>query len=99
MFILKATVQQRLWVPSDLENDRFEVLDILLGSFISYMDALEVHTQGATIRLPDYPGQSIFGSGNHDLQKSCLTGQVQIISKLILSLSHIIQTSKIILIS
>ena len=55
--------------------------------------------QGATIRLLGCPGQSIFGSGTHDLQKSCLTGQVQIISKLTLILSHMLQTSKIILIS
>ena len=51
--------------------------------------------QGATIRLPACPGQSSFGWGNHDLQKSCPTGQVQIISKLTLILSHILQTSKI----
>ena len=55
--------------------------------------------QGATIRLPNCPGQSIFGSGNHNLQKSCPTGQVQIISNFTLILSHMLQTSKIVLIS
>ena len=55
--------------------------------------------QGATIRLPDCLGQSISGPGNHDLQKSCPIGQVQIISKLTPILSHMLQTSKIILIS
>ena len=39
-------------------------------------------SQSVTIRLPDCPGQSIFGLGNHDLQESCPTGQVQIINKL-----------------
>ena len=55
--------------------------------------------QGATIRLPDCPGQPSFGLGNHDLQKSCPTEQIQIISKLTLILSHMLQTSKIIQIS
>ena len=51
------------------------------------------------IRLPNCLKQSIFGSGNHNLQKSCLTRQVQIIYKLTLILSHMLQTSKVILIS
>ena len=58
-----------------------------------------IFMQGATTRLPDCSGQSIFGSGNLDLQKSCPTGQVKIISKLTLILSHMLQTSKIILAS
>ena len=36
------------------------------------------YTQAVTIRLPDCPGQPLFGLDNHDLQKNCPTGQVQI---------------------
>ena len=64
----------------------------------SSKNALNVMRQGATIRLPNCSGQSIFGLGDHDLQKSCPSGQVQIISKLTLILSHTLQTSKTILI-
>ena len=50
--------------------------------------------QAATIRLPDCPGQPLLGFGNHDLQKNCPTGQVQIESKLTPILSHKLQNSK-----
>ena len=86
------------------DNDFFNQKLDILPSFCLKIKAKysqEEHNstiQGATIRLPDCPGQSIFGLGNHNLQKSCLTGQVQIISKLTLILSHMLQTSKIILI-
>ena len=40
-------------------------------------DAYDTY-QGATIRLPDCPGQSVFGLENHDLQKSCPTEQVKV---------------------
>ena len=43
--------------------------------------------QAATITLPDCPEQSSFGFGYHDLQKNCLTRQVQIRSKLTPALS------------
>ena len=50
--------------------------------------------QAATIRLPNCPGQPLFGLGNHDLQRNCSTGQVQIESKLISMLSQKLQTPK-----
>ena len=65
-----------------------------------YFSNLLAGMRGATIRLPDCPGQSIFGLGNYDLQKSCLIGQVQIISKFTQISSHsMLKTSKVILIS
>ena len=42
--------------------------------------------QAATIRLPNCPGQPRFGLNNHDLQKNCPTGPVQIESKLVTNL-------------
>ena len=50
--------------------------------------------QAVGIRLPDYPGQSLFGLGNHVLQKKCPTGQVLIGNK-VTDLSHKLQASKI----
>ena len=50
--------------------------------------------QAATIRLPNCPGQPLFGLGNHDLQKNCPTWRVQIESKLTPILLHKLQTIK-----
>ena len=67
---------------------------VLLTSRFCQVDSWYV--QGGMIRLPDCPWQSIVGLGDHNLQKNCPTGQVQIISKLTLSLLHKLQTSKIV---
>ena len=51
---------------------------------VSYSQKYNLHHEtspkmkAATIRLPDCPWQSLFGLGNHDLQKNCPIGQVQI---------------------
>ena len=51
--------------------------------------------QAAMIRLLNCPGQSLFGLGNHDLQKNCPTGQVQIGSELTPTNCITQETSKI----
>ena len=51
-----------------------------------------LYKQAAPTGLPDCPGQPLFGLGNHDLQKNCPTGQVQVESKLTPILSHKLQT-------
>ena len=45
-------------------------------TFLNIQYSQNMNTQAVTIRLPDCSGQSLFGSGNHELQKNCLTGQL-----------------------
>ena len=49
--------------------------------------------QAMTIWLLDCPRQSLFDSGKHDLQKSCLTLQVQILLEAFTNLTIQVTTS------